>query len=317
MTQGVATTAPGSGDVEVEEVVKTRANPDGTLTTITEIRKADGSMTVVEETIQRDGEKTVVMKEFMLNDEPSPNFPPANYSEQPAPAQYPVEHTSYPPSTGRDGFSDEYQQPRPGPKPQMTRVHPKDEVFPDEEMCCGDFPHFGVSAECRPINHTLAKEGPIEWAWCPTFSWLKVILITSGLITAMGLLMMVLSFGKTGVLVAGIIFFIGGIAMTFIFGIWKWNADKQAAYKVARGKRLEAMALWKQVDPQFHYLSKDRFYEARYGGKVLRVLRDGTIEVEGTHRDAGGGEDPMGDAMKASSNASEMVSNVQGAIGGG
>lgn len=302
-----------SEDVEVEETVRTRVNPDGTLTKITEIRKPNGVIRVVEETTQRDGRKTVTVKEFAANTEPGSNAA-GNFQQPPPSVQHPSRPTNYPPASVRVNHANQHPATYPPPVHQPRPTHgPIKRVDSEEEMCCGEFPRFNAPAECRPTKHPLAKEGMIQWAWCPTFSWLRVIFITSWLLTALGLVMIVAgAFGNVGLLIAGIIFFIGGIIMTFIFGVWKWNADKQGAYKIARGKRVEAMALWKDIDPQFHYQAKDKFYETRYGGKVLRVLRDGTIEIEGTHRNAGGSVEALEAATKMSGNAAEMASNVQG-----
>jgi len=87
------------------------------------------------------------------------------------------------------------------------------------------------------------------------------------------------------VLSFGIIFLIGGLVGDFALGTWLWNMNKQDAYSLALGKRIEAEKLWASVDPAQRFLAKDTFYQTQYGGKTLRVLRDGTIEVEGGHKD--------------------------------
>lgn len=76
-----------------------------------------------------------------------------------------------------------------------------------------------------------------------------------------------------------------GVGLMAFFLNWKWNADKQLAYQIARGKSVQAKEMWMVVDEMFHYQAKDTFFETRYGGKTLRVLRDGSIEVQGCHDD--------------------------------
>ena len=84
---------------------------------------------------------------------------------------------------------------------------------------------------------------------------------------------------------AGLILLLFGAPAFFLFLNWKFNADKQMAYRIARGKSVTAIELWSTVDDLFQYQAKDTFFETRYGGKTLRVLRDGTIEVAGCHDD--------------------------------
>jgi hypothetical protein len=136
-------------------------------------------------------------------------------------------------------------------------------------------------------------------------------LYTFVLITFVGLLMLVLGAlgGGNVILGFGVIFFLFGLVAVFLFGNWKWNSDKQFAYRIVRWKRMQALELWKKIDPICAFRAKDLFFETRYGGKTLKVLRDGTIEVHGVHCTIGTtGE--MGDVMM------DGMGDATGSVGG-
>jgi hypothetical protein len=106
---------------------------------------------------------------------------------------------------------------------------------------------------------------------------------------------------------AGISVLVIGALAFFIFLNWKFNADKQMAYRIARGKSIAAMELWSTVDDMFHYQAKDTFYETKYGGKTLRVLRDGTIEIMGSHEDLNVG---INSSKVVASSGADFAANV-------
>jgi hypothetical protein len=173
------------------------------------------------------------------------------------------------------------------------------------------FPKIGAQSRCPPKKIPDAKVGAIDWAWWPDFSWLKVILYTFVFVTFLGLLMLVVGAlgGGNGILAFGVIFFLFGLVAVFLFGNWKWNSDKQFAYSTVRWKRMQALELWKKIDPICAFRAKDLFFETRYGGKTLKVLRDGTIEVHGVHCTIGTtGE--MGDVMM------DGMGDATGSVGG-
>lgn len=160
-------------------------------------------------------------------------------------------------------------------------------------------PPFGIPAPCPPIQHPLSKDGMVAWSWFPAWSWLAILLVISSLLMIFGLVLTIVR-----ILSAGLpMLFIGAIA-TFVLGNWKWNADKQMAYQLARGKSVQAIELWTEIDEMFYYQAKDTFFETRYGGKTLRVLRDGTIEIQGCHNDVDTGavtKAAVSNSMKVSS----------------
>lgn len=173
-------------------------------------------------------------------------------------------------------------------------------------------PCYGQSSACKPVDFPLAKNGKISWSWCPTFSWLKQLLILIIFIGAAGVALIILAgigfIFMPSQFIVGIVLFILGFVMTPVMLNWKYNADRFMAIKIARGKSVQAMELWERVDDMFLYQAKDTFFQTRYGGKTLRVLRDGTIEIEGTHRDmiVGSGDITkvdMGAAVEASATA--------------
>eukprot|EP00179_Madagascaria_erythrocladioides_P011411 CAMPEP_0198365364 /NCGR_PEP_ID=MMETSP1450-20131203/154137_1 /TAXON_ID=753684 ORGANISM="Madagascaria erythrocladiodes, Strain CCMP3234" /NCGR_SAMPLE_ID=MMETSP1450 /ASSEMBLY_ACC=CAM_ASM_001115 /LENGTH=182 /DNA_ID=CAMNT_0044072815 /DNA_START=79 /DNA_END=627 /DNA_ORIENTATION=+ len=147
------------------------------------------------------------------------------------------------------------------------------------------FPPYGKPSQCAPTPITEAPEGMVSWAWFPEFKLLTALYILSYVVMVTGLLVIIFGRGSWAGIVLGLIFILGGIVMFWIFGNWKWNADKQSAIMVARGKRVQALDLWQQCEPMFSYQAKDTFFSTRYGGKTLVVLRDGTIEVHGGHAD--------------------------------
>lgn len=157
---------------------------------------------------------------------------------------------------------------------------------PHSVGCCGDVPTFGASAKCPPQPPPYAKEGAIKWAWFPEWSWLRILKITCLFVAVIGLLLLIggAISSNAGLIAGGVVLLLIGAIGFYVVFIWMWNAGKQEAYRLARGKRVEAVALWENVDPQFSYVAKDAFFETAYGGKTLRVLRNGTIEMHGYHR---------------------------------
>jgi hypothetical protein len=162
-------------------------------------------------------------------------------------------------------------------------------------------PPYGSPAECPPQEHPLAKPGVIAWSWFPAWSWLKVFLLLSVVLMAIGIIVIVFS------IAAGVIVLIIGALAFFIFLNWKFNADKQMAYRIARGKSITAMQLWSTVDDLFQYQAKDTFYETKYGGKTLRVLRDGTIEIMGSHENLDVG---INSSKVVASSGADFAANV-------
>jgi membrane-bound ClpP family serine protease len=144
----------------------------------------------------------------------------------------------------------------------------------------------------------------IGWSWCPAFSWLYVLLVLAIIILFIGIILAIVgaSGGGTGATISGVIMIIIGVIALFVLGNWKFNADKQMAYQIARGKSVQAMEMWVMVDEMFQYQAKDTFFETKYGGKTLRVLRDGTIEIQGCHNDV-----DVGATTKASFNKSMNI----------
>ena len=96
---------------------------------------------------------------------------------------------------------------------------------------------------------------------------------------------------------------------------WMWNASKQTAISNARFKSLEASQLWAKVDPIFHYQAKDLYFETSYGGKTLKVLRDGTIEMHGAHTDEEDEEDEGGDEEDEGGLDDDMEALVTDVVG--
>jgi hypothetical protein len=150
-------------------------------------------------------------------------------------------------------------------------------------------PAWGKEAPCKAAMFPYAKDdGAVSWGWCPCCSWLLLILYVALVMCALGLSWINLAFVgyyfDGGLFNRGLFFFfVLGVVPIIALLIWRWNALKQDAYSLARGKSIQAKELWKTVDPMFHYQAKDTFCETRYGGKTLRVLRDGTIEMIGLH----------------------------------
>lgn len=155
-------------------------------------------------------------------------------------------------------------------------------------------PVFGKPAPCKPIPFPQATlDGEVSWAWCPGFSWLRLAFFA---ILGLGVIFPFLFLvGLTIRRISWILWgFFGSIIICSVLVVqftWIWNASKQGAYKAARFKSLEADELWKKVDPQFHYYAKDTYYQTYYGGKELRVLSDGSIEMHGQHNLFNGGGD--------------------------
>ncbi|CAB9517998.1 expressed unknown protein [Seminavis robusta] len=149
-------------------------------------------------------------------------------------------------------------------------------------------PLFGQPASCRGVGVTYAQQkGVVEWSWCPQWSWLRLFKWTTSISLVVGIF--VLASGVVAdrwyVTTLGIILIVFACPVVAILSNWVWNANKQHAFRQARFKSKEAELMWQQVDPLFHYQAKDTYYETTYGGKVLKVLRDGTIEINGQHND--------------------------------
>ena len=189
------------------------------------------------------------------------------------------------------------------------------EYSDEEPTCgCGNWPNFSAPSSWHPVSHPVAKEGPIKWSWFPWWSWLNFILFLFRVIAIVGVVLIIIgSFINGGVVVAGVILLIIGLIMVYITTVWKWNANKVDAYKIARGKRIQAVTLWEKVGSQIHYQKKDTLFDISYGGKMLHVLRDGTIEVGGTHRNASAAQ-TLRSIIAATETASKTTS-VNGDVG--
>lgn len=161
-------------------------------------------------------------------------------------------------------------------------------------------PSYGTAAPCPPMKHPLAKNGTIAWSWFPAFSWLKILVTMSFVLVLIGVIVAVFR------VIIGIVIILFGVVGFVFFLNWKWNADKQLAYQLARGKSVQARELWVAVDEMFHYQAKDTFFETRYGGKTLQVLRDGSVEVHGNHDDD---VDTISGAAKVAGNGAMEVSS--------
>lgn len=240
---------------------------------------ADGTILERIERTLPDGSKT--MEETIT----APAVPASGgyrYSQRHAPEDDSSPVVTRPPQK-RHASRDTTQVPN---KRHQTTTPPTESV--KSHSCCGDLPTFGAQAECPPRYFPRAKEGAIEWAWFPEWSWLRILLTLCVIIKLVGLILLIqgaLSFNGGGLIAGGMVLLLVGFGGLFATLNWRWNAQKQEAYKLARGKRVEALALWKTVDPQSSHLAKDTFFQANYGGKALVVLRDGTIEVHGSHED--------------------------------
>jgi hypothetical protein len=176
-------------------------------------------------------------------------------------------------------------------------------------------PAFGKEAPCKAAMYPNAKEdGPVSWGWCPCCSWLLLIMFVAIFMFVLGL-----SWIREGAFWGDESLFLRGCFFLLFFGIvpiivllfWRWNALKQDAYSLARGKSIQAKELWKTVDPMFHYQAKDTFCETQYGGKTLRVLRDGTIEMIGLHNGfesafGGGGYEAGGHEGTAAADTTDL-----------
>jgi len=160
-------------------------------------------------------------------------------------------------------------------------------------------PKYGKPAPCKPIGFPHAsKDEEVKWAWIPEWSNLAILLIVVSLLFALGFILLLLGAARSngGIIAVGVILFIATGPFLCILPNWMWNARKQEAHSHARFKSIEAESLWTTVGPQFRYQAKDLYFETGYGGKRLKVLRDGTIEVHGSHNDIGegGGEGDVG-----------------------
>lgn len=164
----------------------------------------------------------------------------------------------------------------------MAKEHQRTSLSSLNERVKFIFQTFGASAPCDPMIAGRAKEGEIHWSWCPTWSVMTALsLVFLGLIT---LGIVCLFYGPGGTTVGVLIILSVNVTLCAI-GNWRWNRDKQYTYSLARGKREEARALWANIDETQRFRAKDVFFRTSYGGKELLVLRDGTIECHGTHRD--------------------------------
>jgi hypothetical protein len=158
-------------------------------------------------------------------------------------------------------------------------------------------PKYGAAAPCKPTKPSVASQaGVVKWAFCPNnFSLLDLVLVISLIVILVGVVIAAVS--PSAKVVGIILIFVGFIGIPITIN-WKWNANKQLAYKLARGKSREQVKLWAQADATFAFMAKDPIFETRYGGKLMTVLRDGTIEVQGQHDDIDSG-DAMADAMES------------------
>ena len=62
---------------------------------------------------------------------------------------------------------------------------------------------------------------------------------------------------------------------------WQWNTNKQYKISMARGKRVEALCLWRKITKP---RGKDVFFETKYGRKRLVVLHNGNIKSYRSHK---------------------------------
>ena len=120
-----------------------------------------------------------------------------------------------------------------------------------------------------------------------------------------------MAYGGPAALAFGLLLLIAVLAAMWALANWQWNTNKQFKISMARGKRVEALHLWSKITEADKFRAKDVFFETKYGGKRLVVLRDGTIESYGSHKIEtldGGGEE--GDDEKEAENAG-VVSNFE------
>ena len=107
-----------------------------------------------------------------------------------------------------------------------------------------------------------------------------------------------MAFGGPAGVAFGLLFLIAVLVAMWALANWQWNTNKQFKISMARGKRVEALHLWSKITEADKFRAKDVFFETKYGGKRLVVLRDGTIESYGSHKIEtldGGGEEGEGE----------------------
>lgn len=143
---------------------------------------------------------------------------------------------------------------------------------------------LGKPYECPPhLPHPMRERGPLEFRWWPfklTFR-VDVMLMTVGFLGIFGGLSILLSgivFNNAGGAIGGIFLTLVGLAAFFIGYVWWWNAAARLAVAMARGKRVQAAALWPSCTRP--WIAKDVFHAEAVGwGVLFVVLRDGSTEV--------------------------------------
>ena len=138
------------------------------------------------------------------------------------------------------------------------------------------FSNYAQESECAPVLAPVAKEGDIQWGWFPSFSWLLVLWIA--LLVFLLIAIIIALVGGPAGLSFGMLLILADIAAIWFLCNWQWNTNKQQAISLARGKRVQAQQLWKNIPRSQTFRAKDVFFQTSYGGKKLLVLRDGTIE---------------------------------------
>ncbi|CAB9531392.1 expressed unknown protein [Seminavis robusta] len=181
-----------------------------------------------------------------------------------------------------------------------------------------NIPLFGRPAACHPIGFTNIKQaGLVEWSWQNgAFSWLRLFmwLFAGTLLVGVFVLLVGAVTRKWYTIVVGCLLVILGLPH-FTIKNWLWNANKQVAISQARFKSNEAEQMWINVDPAFHYQAKDLYFETSYGGKTLKVLRDGTIEEHGAHNDVAVDEVPdLQDAAEFAMDTDYDIGNITDAL---
>lgn len=151
--------------------------------------------------------------------------------------------------------------------------------------CTSRWSLLGVPYACPPhLPHRMVTGGPLSWRWFPWhvgFEVLHRLLLLAGAATAVsgfGVFIIGLGRNRAGRAIGGLALLLLGIALFLVGYVLMWNASARAAAALARGKVIQAVAMWAVCTEP--WVAKDPFHEEKVGlGVSLMVLRDGSTEV--------------------------------------